>query len=212
MTFLNYIRELPRLNLTIAPLSPCPAQFSELQFGKYALPFLAESFSFVYSLGVLQHTPDVANAFFSLVPFITEGGALCVDFYERSFRRYLLPKYWLRPLTKRMDKRRLFILLKKTVPILYLISCTLGSVPLAGRLLKRLVPVANYKGIYPLRPNQLREWALLDTFDWFSPAYDKPQTFATVHRWFEQAGFKEIEVLKVGHLVGRGRKPHVIKR
>jgi len=34
MTFLNYIRELPRLNLTIAPLSPCPAQFSELQFGK----------------------------------------------------------------------------------------------------------------------------------------------------------------------------------
>ena len=24
-TFLNYIRDLPRLNLTIAPLSPCPA-------------------------------------------------------------------------------------------------------------------------------------------------------------------------------------------
>ena len=30
MTFLNYIRDLPRLNLTIAPLSPCPVPLSEL--------------------------------------------------------------------------------------------------------------------------------------------------------------------------------------
>jgi len=35
MTFLNYIRDLPRLNLTIAPLSSCPAPLSELQFAKY---------------------------------------------------------------------------------------------------------------------------------------------------------------------------------
>ena len=32
ITFLKYIRDLPRLNLTIAPLSPCPAPLSELQF------------------------------------------------------------------------------------------------------------------------------------------------------------------------------------
>jgi hypothetical protein len=75
-----------------------------------------------------------------------------------------------------------------------------------GKLLKRVVPVANYDGIYPLTEPQLLEWALLDTFDMLAPAYDQPQTAATARRWLEQAGLREIEVLKAGHLVGRGTK------
>jgi hypothetical protein len=69
-----------------------------------------------------------------------------------------------------------------------------------------MVPVANYCGVLPLSPTQLREWALLDTFDWLSPAYDNPQTAATVRQWLERAGLSEIEVLKAGHLVGRGKR------
>jgi len=34
MTFLNYIRDLPRTIETIVPLPPCPAPLSELQFAK----------------------------------------------------------------------------------------------------------------------------------------------------------------------------------
>lgn len=172
----------------------------------YELPFAPESFHFVYSLGVLQHTPDVAKAFAALPPLIAEGGRICVDFYEKSFKSHLLPKYWLRPLTKRMDKQRLFSLVRDAVPILLPVSLFLGRIPVLGKYLKRLVPVANYEGILPLTPTQLREWALLDTFDWLSPAYDNPQTAATALLWLEQAGFKDIEVLKAGHLVGRGCK------
>ena len=40
----------------------------------YALPFARESFAFVYSLGVLQHTPDVARAFAALPPMLAGGG------------------------------------------------------------------------------------------------------------------------------------------
>jgi SAM-dependent methyltransferase len=40
----------------------------------YALPLERESFSFVYSLGVLQHTPDVAKAFAALPPMLHDGG------------------------------------------------------------------------------------------------------------------------------------------
>ncbi len=86
----------------------------------------------------------------------------------------------------------------------------LGRIPVVGKLIKRAIPVANYDGILPLTENQLREWALLDTFDWLSPAYDNPQTAATVRRWFEDAGLTEIEVGHWGHLVGRGIKPGVI--
>lgn len=40
----------------------------------YALPFLKAFFPFVYSLGVLQHTPDVAKAFAALPLMVAGGG------------------------------------------------------------------------------------------------------------------------------------------
>ncbi len=172
----------------------------------YALPFAPESFDFVYSLGVLQHTPDVAQAFAALPPMVKGGGELCVDYYEKSFKSCLLPKYWLRPLTKHMDKQRLFARVKAAVPVLLPISRGLGRVPFIGKLLKRLVPVANYEGILPLSNTQLQEWALLDTFDWLSPAYDNPQTAQTARLWCEQADLHHITILKAGHLVARGAK------
>lgn len=43
----------------------------------YALPLVKSFFPFVYSLGVLQHTPDVAKAFAALPPMVAGGGALC---------------------------------------------------------------------------------------------------------------------------------------
>jgi SAM-dependent methyltransferase len=172
----------------------------------YALPFALESFQFVYSLGVLQHTPDVAKAFAALPPMVRGGGHLCADFYWKRFRTMLHAKYLFRPFTKRIAQPKLFQRLEHWVPSLLAISQALGRVPLIGRALKRIVPVADYTGRYPLNDQQLREWALLDTFDMLAPTYDNPQTTATVRRWFEDAGLTEIEVGHWGHLVGRGIK------
>jgi len=172
----------------------------------YALPFALESFSFIYSLGVLQHTPDVAKAFAALPPMLSKNGRLCVDYYEKSFKSCILPKYWLRPITKQLPKAQLFSVIEKLVPVMLRISRKFGRVPIVGKLLKRIVPVANYDGILPLNEQQLLEWALLDTFDWLAPAYDNPQTAVTVCLWLKEAGLRDIEVLKAGHLVGRGRK------
>lgn len=172
----------------------------------YALPFQPESFAFVYSLGVLQHTPDVSKAFFSLPPMVQPGGSLCIDFYGKSWKSALLPKYWLRPFTKRLSKPRLFSALERLVPRLLPLSVMLGHTPGIGRHLKRVVPVANYVGSLPLTPQQQLEWSLLDTFDWLSPAYDHPQTPETVRTWLERAGMAHIDVLHAGHLVGRGNK------
>lgn len=77
--------------------------------------------------------------------------------------------------------------------------------------MKRLVPVANHIGILPLSERQHLEWSLLDTFDWLSPEFDNPQTPETVKHWLEDAGFQKIEVLKAGHLVGRGTVPHAAR-
>lgn len=172
----------------------------------FALPFAPGSFSFVYSLGVLQHTPDVARAFAALPPMVTPGGRLCVDFYGLGVGTLLHAKYLVRPLTKHLPQQTLFRALQKAVPVLLPVSRTLGAVPAIGRILKRLVPVANYAGVYPLSPQQLKEWALLDTFDMLAPEYDKPQRARRVRTWLEAAGLTGVEVFRAGHLVGRGHR------
>jgi len=173
----------------------------------YHLPFAVESFSFVYSLGVLQHTPDVENAFASLPPMLKKGGALCADFYWKRFRTMLHTKYLLRPITKRMDQSLLFTILKKITPYLLLVSQTLGRVPFFGPGLKRIIPVADYTGRYALNAEQMREWALLDTFDMLAPTYDNPQKSSTIRLWFQKAGMEDIQIGHWGHLAGRGVKP-----
>lgn len=67
----------------------------------YSLPFPKESFDYVYSLGVLQHTPDVKRAFMALPPFVKKGGKLCVDFYWLRFITVMHSKYFLESLPKK---------------------------------------------------------------------------------------------------------------
>ncbi len=179
---------------------------SVIQADCYSLPFRKGVFPFVYCLGVLQHTPDPGKAFAAIAEMVAPGGRLCVDVYERSWKTWGHPKYWLRPLTARMDRITLFRVLEAVVPRLRRLSSRLGRVPAVGPGLRRLVPVANYEGVLPLRQDQLDEWALLDTFDWLSPAYDRPQTAVVLHTWFEKARFQDIEIVRAGHLVGRGRR------
>jgi SAM-dependent methyltransferase len=162
-------------------------QIDVLQADIFALPFHGAAFSFVYSLGVLQHTPDPKAAFMSLVRHLAPAGRICVDLYERKFPSTALPKYWLRPITKRMPKGALFKSIEVLLPAL-------------------LVPVADYSGLYPLTARQRKEWALLDTFDWLSPTFDYPQSAAELALWFTEAGLVQREVVTSGHLVGRGRK------
>ena len=172
----------------------------------YALPFPDLTFPYIYSLGVLQHTPDVEKAFHSLVPKLGPTGKLCVDFYWKRFRTMLHAKYLFRPITKRMPQDLLFSLLQKITPSLLLMSNALRKIPLVGKLLMRAIPVANYCGIFPLTDKQLQEWALLDTFDMLAPAYDQPQSAQTIKKWFAQDQMEKIEVFQASHLVGRGCK------
>lgn len=177
-----------------------------IQCDIYKLPFENGFFDKIYSLGVLQHTPDVKEAVRCLSLKIKTGGDFCIDFYEKSFKSMLLPKYWLRPITTRMNKERIFLFLEKHIDFLLKMSRFLRKIPIIGNLLARVVPVADYSNILPLSEKQIREWAILDTFDWLTPTYDNPQTRKTIHKWLIEFGFEEIEVLKEGHIVGRGNK------
>jgi hypothetical protein len=52
------------------------------------------------------------------------------------------------------------------------------------------LPVADLRYVLPddLPPDVAREWAILDTFDMFSPAHDHPQRVNRVSQMFERSG------------------------
>jgi SAM-dependent methyltransferase len=170
----------------------------------YQLPFTPGAFDYVYCLGVLQHTPDVERAFFSLPGQVRPGGRLAVDVYPRLLRNVFWSKYWLRPLTRQIPPPQLLRLVEALVEVLLPVSLIVGRLPLVGRRLRYAIPVANYDGIYPLTNAQLKEWAVLDTFDMLAPTHDSPQSAQTLRAWLTQAGLREIQISRPGHLVGRG--------
>jgi SAM-dependent methyltransferase len=177
-----------------------------VQADVYRLPFAPESFDFVYCLGVLQHTPDVTKAFMTLPRQLKPGGRLAVDLYPKLLLNWLWPKYWLRVITRWLPGRFLFRLVSWTFPVFYPISLAIGRIPRLGRKLRYAVPVANHEGVLPLSAEQLREWALLDTFDMLGPRYDQPQTLETLRAWLEAAGLENVWVKRIGFHVGRGSK------
>jgi SAM-dependent methyltransferase/uncharacterized protein YbaR (Trm112 family) len=177
-----------------------------VQADVYRLPFAAESFDFVYCLGVLQHTPDVKKAFMALPRQLRPGGQLAVDLYPKLWLNWLWPKYWLRVVTRWLPARLLYAAVSWVFPVLYPVSLSLGRIPRLGKKLRYLVPVVNYEGVLPLGARQLREWGFLDTFDMLGPRYDQPQTASAVRSWFEKAGLTDVEVLRSGFIVGRGRR------
>lgn len=178
-----------------------------VQASIYDLPFAPGSFDGVYSFGVIQHTPDVARAFRALAAMAKPGGEVAVDVYKRDWKSWLHPKPWLRPLTTRVPGDALFSLIERAAPALLAASRAAGRVPVAGRALRRAIPVADYDGVLPLDERQRLEWAVLDTFDWLSPRYDQPQSAATVRRWAEQAGLVDVRTHQPAHLTLRARRP-----
>lgn len=175
----------------------------------FALPFAPAQFDFVYCLGVLQHTPNVRRAFLALPPMLKPGGKITVDVYPWLLRNLAWSKYWLRPITRRLPTNTLFRLVERSTPAMLAVSRAVTRVPVVGRYLRYLIPVVNYEGTYPLTEAQLREWAVLDTFDMLAPAHDHPQRQTTLAAWFAEAGLEECVTERVGFFVGRGTRPHV---
>lgn len=171
----------------------------------FNIPLAEASFDTVVCLGVLQHTPDPEAAFISLARYVKPGGQLVVDVYARSAAALLQWKYLLRPVTRRMRKETLYRLIEAVTPPLVPVARVLRKI--LGRAGARLVPIVEYSHL-GLPPALNVQWAILDTFDMYSPAHDHPQSLETVDRWFRAVGFEDVQVRRGPNgVVGRGRRP-----
>lgn len=172
------------------------------------MPFKEHFFDKLFCFGVLQHTPDPEAAFMALPAHLKPGGSLVVDVYAIDWKIPFKTFYLLRPITKRIPHDVLYKLIKAYVNLLWPLVRLIGKLP-NGRLINRaLLLIADYRGRAPLTEELLKEWAILDTFDTFSPWYDRPQTLSTVRRWFERAGLTDVRVeYGFNGIEGRGLVP-----
>jgi SAM-dependent methyltransferase len=175
--------------------------FHVVQASVFDLPFPLESFDLIYSLGVLHHTPDCRKAFKCLPRLLRPGGEIAVWVYsahsyghegveetrDRFYRRY----------TTRMAPERLHSLCRVLCRI-RLKHRAFWHMVLPGAVFHAIPRLHHTYDDYQRR--------VLDTFDWYSPAYQSKHSYPEVCRWFREAGLVDVIPLDVEVSV-RGRKP-----
>lgn len=157
----------------------------------------------LYTFGVVQHTPDPERAFRSLVPLVKPGGEIAVWVYRRHIIPH--PLDWLRVFTAGMPEPRATRFIEWYVPKAMAVSAAVGRLPVLGGYLRRMVPVADYRGRIPMRDDQYHEWALMDTHDGLITRYTFPQRWRDLERWMD--GLEELRRPAPGEAVAVGRVP-----
>jgi SAM-dependent methyltransferase len=151
-----------------------------LQADIFKLPFRNETFDFVYSWGVLHHTPDPPAAFQQLPLLVRPGGKLMTMVYSNCNKAYIAVTGFYRRFTTRIPKRLLLRFSYVAVPLFYV-----SKVPVLGPLITRvLLPVS-------VRPPTHR-WRVGNTFDLYSPKYAFAYEHVEVFGWYERAGLDRI--------------------
>lgn len=156
-----------------------PDQLDVVQADLYRLPFRPRSFERVFTIGVLQHTPDPKRAVRAVCAQVAEGGQLALWMYALNWRTFVghnAWKYLLRPLTSRLGPRFTRGFAWTLTALLAPVWLPLMHLGAPGRLILGFLPVAAraYAGS-GLAARQLLRCVALDTLDWYSPRYDKPQ-------------------------------------
>lgn len=197
------IKEATRL-----PYNICP-----LRANIMALPFKDSIFDIVFSIGVIQHTPNPKEAFRNLSRLLKSGGIMSIHVYARkprsiaelkqttleSDKKVLLEKiesiFFKRIIFQFSLKFRFLrieiinVLRKVTtrIPKRILYIFAFASVLKIGKftLLNFIIPCSSH-------PNM--KVRILETFDWYAPTYIWYFKEAQLISWFNEAGFHSVEV------------------
>jgi len=174
----------------------------------YNLPVKYGYFDKVLCIGVIQHTPNPKKSFIELPKYLKSGGSIVVDIYaNKGILKLFNTKYWIRPITKRMNPDKLYTRCKNYVEFMWPLSKFINKIPYIGKNINWALLIADYRGRYNLSENLLKEWAVLDTFDMLSPAHDSPQSLNTIKGWFREANLDNVEVVYgYNGIEGRGIK------
>lgn len=157
-------------------------------------PFAEGSFDHIYSLGVLDHTPDPRAAFLALARLLKPGGRIVVWVYPKE-----------RPALERVIAIHRAISTRLPLPLLVGLSRLMAPVGAlkrrmmasSSRLLARAGVALNVLTIgVSMHPDP--EVRVCDTLDWYAPKYLSRHTADEVRGWFAEAGLVDVTNLSAG--------------
>jgi SAM-dependent methyltransferase len=160
------------------------------------LPLETGLFDHVYSLGVLDHTPDPRAAFLALVRHLKPGGRIVIWVYPKE-----------RPALERI--MNLHRAVSTRLPLGVLMGLSRVMAPLGAvkrrlmaskrRLIARAGVALNMLSIgVSMHPDP--EVRVCDTLDWYAPKYLTRHTPEEVADWFAEAGLVEVVDLSRGQV------------
>jgi SAM-dependent methyltransferase len=149
----------------------------------FNLPFAEETFDYIFSIGVLHHTPDTKAAFDNLPKLLRKGGKIAMWVYPTGDEN----RWWFSDLYRRftpyLPKLLLNALCYAALPLYYV-----DKIPKLGPFMAHVLPISDH-------PNP--SWRVLGTFDWYSPRYQWKHSNEEVTHWFRERGLTDIRVLEV---------------
>ena len=182
---------------------------SMFQASIYEIPLRKASFDKIFCMGVLQHCPDVAAAFRSLLPFLRPGGEIVIDVYEKQSGFPPL-KYIVRPILRPLGTQGIYKLLTWLIPPAFEIKKALHHIPVVGPQIGRLIPIGPISHAPRLiyTDAQLKQVKILSALDMYSPVYDQPQRMDAVQRWFADAGLVDVQLQRgYNGINAKGKRP-----
>jgi SAM-dependent methyltransferase len=159
-------------------------------------PLADGSFDQIYSIGVLDHTPDPRRAFLALARLLKPGGRIAIWVYRKE-----------RPLLERIiDAHRA---VSTRLPLGVVLGLSRVMAPVGGikrRLMASRNPIVARLGValnvatigVSMHPDP--EVRVCDTLDWYAPKYMSRHTFEEVANWFAEAGLVDVVDLSRGQV------------
>ncbi len=158
------------------------------------LPFSAERFDIIYSLGVLDHTPDPRLAFLGLARLLKPGGRIVIWVYQRERPLVEWMMNFQRAISTRLPLPMLELACRWTAPVGELKRRLFAS----RRWLVQRFGVAMHLLSIGVSMHPDREVRMCDTLDWYAPRYLSRHTFDEVSGWFREAGLSDVVDLSRG--------------
>jgi uncharacterized protein YbaR (Trm112 family)/SAM-dependent methyltransferase len=136
-------------------------------------PLKEEGFDYVWSHGVLHHTPSTRDAFNAISKLPKKrSGRIYIWVYHKGGFLWEYGNRLIRSITTRLPSSVMHIIAYSLVPLLYLIPAYNKRVNLSNM-----------------------SWAecALSTHDWLSPKYQWHHSVEEVMSWYKEQGFRDIE-------------------
>ncbi|HEV2368536.1 MAG TPA: methyltransferase domain-containing protein [Acidimicrobiales bacterium] len=147
-------------------------------------PFRPEAFDYVFSLGVLHHTPDPRGACLMLGRLVKPGGRMSVWVYPPEYWNGRIRGWFGRRLHRRLAQRApedTFRIVER-----YLYPLGRAQAFLAKRRWTKLAGAPLYLLSVPRHPK--RELMLTTIFDYYGPPIISTHTYEEVAGWLSDAG------------------------